>query len=125
MPEPQDMTVVAPEGAAVELRDAEGAINAEFVDKVVEAIYASDAATLRDARADLPDVTCSRTLVNCGGTCVAVCATPSPAPTQLSCAAPGTPGCGMAAIAGGTFDMGGDTMAANSTPGQPMMSVSS
>jgi formylglycine-generating enzyme len=84
----------------------------------------SDAATLRDASADLPDVTCSRTLVNCGGTCVAVCATPSPAPTQLSCAAPGTPGCGMAAIAGGTFDMGGDTMAANSTPGQPMMSVS-
>jgi len=53
MPDPQDMTVVTPGDLAVELRDAEGAIRAEYVDKVVEAIYASDAATLRDLVGDL------------------------------------------------------------------------
>ena len=53
MPDPQDMTVVAPDGAVVELRDEEGAIHPEFVDKVIEAIYASDAATLRVLVGDL------------------------------------------------------------------------
>jgi magnesium transporter len=47
------MTVVAPDGDGVELRDADGAINAEYVDKVVAAIYASDAATLRVLVGDL------------------------------------------------------------------------
>jgi magnesium transporter len=47
------MTVVTPAGVAVELRDEEGAINAEYVDKVVEAIYASDAATLRELVGEL------------------------------------------------------------------------
>jgi magnesium transporter len=47
------MTVVAPDGDGVELRDADGAINPEYVDQVVAAIYASDAATLRDLVGDL------------------------------------------------------------------------
>ncbi len=53
MADPQDMTVVTPDPAAVELRDAAGAISPEYVERVVEAIYASDAATLRDLVGDL------------------------------------------------------------------------
>ena len=48
MADPQDTTLVSSDPAAVELRDDDGAIRPEYVERVVEAIYASDAATLRD-----------------------------------------------------------------------------
>ena len=53
MADPQDKIVVPSDPAAVELRDEDGAIRPEYVERVVEAIYASDAATLRNLVGDL------------------------------------------------------------------------
>jgi len=53
MPDPQDTNVLRPEGPLVELRDEDGAIRAEYIEQVVEAIYASDAAKLRELVGEL------------------------------------------------------------------------
>ena len=53
MSDPHDNNVLMPEGPAVELRDDDGAIRAEYVEQVVAAIYASDAAKLRELVSEL------------------------------------------------------------------------
>ncbi len=73
------------------------------------------------------------TVAHCGGcgractagqVCVSgACQTTAGTLTQRSCAAMGTPGCGMVAITGGTFTMGEATVANNATPVQPMTTV--
>src|SRR5689334_5337936 len=53
MLEQNDMTVLAADAGAVELRDAEGAIRHEYVEKVVTAINAGNATALRELVGDL------------------------------------------------------------------------
>jgi len=53
MPDPQDTAVVTPEAPAVELRDEEGGIRSEYVERVVAAINAVDAASLRELVGEL------------------------------------------------------------------------
>jgi magnesium transporter len=53
MPDPQDMTVVTPGAPAVELRDEEGAIRSDYVERVVAAINAVDAVNLRELVGEL------------------------------------------------------------------------
>ena len=106
-----------------DVRDAADVLDAHDVTDVTDAsdVVFTDSPTMRDVSSD---VTCSAGLINCGGVCTTVCATPSPAPVQRSCAAAGTPGCGMASVAAGTFTLGGDPDAGNSMPAQTNISVS-
>jgi magnesium transporter len=53
MIEPPDMTVLASGERVVELRDAEGVIQPAYVDRIVTAIDAADAGTLRELVGDL------------------------------------------------------------------------
>jgi len=48
---------------------------------------------------------------------------PTPSATQRSCVAPGVAGCGLADIPGGTFTMGGDSMAFNAETAQAGVTV--
>lgn len=108
---------------AADVRDVADVLDAPDVTDVVDASDAvsSDSPTMRDVSTD---ATCTPGLINCGGVCTNVCATPSPAPVQRSCAVAGTPGCGMAFVSAGTFTMGGDPSAPNSTPMQSNISIS-
>ncbi|MFO0648031.1 MAG: SUMF1/EgtB/PvdO family nonheme iron enzyme [Polyangiales bacterium] len=99
--------------------DVFGAIDVLDVSDVTDAVIA-DSPTMPNV---IADASCAAGLVNCGGACANLCAMPTPAPAQRSCAVAGTPGCGMASVAAGTFNMGGDPSAPNSTPVQSNVSV--